>query len=323
MRAVFLDWATVSYRRAYGEGDLDPGRLLAALPGLILHDQTPDARVDERIAGAEVVLINKSRITRARIEANPQLRVVALAATGTNNVDLDAARERGVAVCNIRDYCTASVTQHVFAVLLALTHRVREYDRALKAGAWESAGQFTLLDHPVRELAGLTFGLVGHGVLGGSVARVASAFGMRVLIANRPGGERVAGRVDLHELLPQVDVLSLHCPITPATQGLIGARELAAMKPDAILINTARGGLVDAAALASALRAGRLGGAAIDVLESEPPVGGNPLLAPDLRNLIVTPHTAWAAREARQRAVDEIAANVADVLAGGRRGRVV
>lgn len=318
MKATFLDYATVTFG-----GDLDPASLHTALPGLELHDYTPDERVDERIAGREIVLINKSRITRERIERNPQLKLVALTATGTNNVDLDAARERGVAVCNIRDYCTPSVVQHVWAVVLALTHKVREYDRALKSGAWERAEQFTMLDFPVRELAGRTLGVVGYGTLGRGVAKVGEAFGMNVVVANRAGGAPEAGRMDLHALLPQADVLTLHCPITPATQNLIGERELSLMKRDAVLVNTARGGLVDAPALARALRERRIGGAAIDVLTTEPPVGGNPLLAPDLANLIVTPHTAWAARESRQRAVDEMAANVVDFLRGGRRGRVV
>ncbi len=165
---------------------------------------------------------------------------------------------------------------------------------------------------------------MGHGALGKGVARAASlALGMEVWVANRPGGEPRAGRHDLDELLAQVDVLSLHCPLTPATQGLIGTRELARMKPDALLINTARGALVDSQALADALRAGRLGGAAVDVLPQEPPVAGNPLLAADIPNLIVTPHVAWAAREARQRCLDEMAANVDDFTRGGRRGRVV
>jgi glycerate dehydrogenase len=154
------------------------------------------------------------------------------------------------------------------------------------------------------------------------VARVAEAFGMQVRVANRPGGEREAGRMDLAELLPQADVLSLHCPLTPATRGLIGRQELAVMKRDAVIVNTARGALVDAAALAEALRGGRLGGAGIDVLEQEPPVDGNPLLDPTLPNLIVTPHTAWAARESRQRCLDELAANVRAFLGGERRNRV-
>ncbi len=317
MRAVFLDYGSVAVA-----GDLDLARLRAALPTLEIHEDTPDAAIDARIDGAAVVLCNKAEITRARIAANPALQLVALTATGTNNVDLVAARAHGVAVCNIADYCTASVVQHVFAVLLALTHRLREYDRALKAGGWERADGAAPA-YPVRELAGRTLGIVGYGTLGRGVARIAEAFGMQVLVASRAGGAPQSERLALGELLPRVDVLSLHCPITPATRHLIGARQLASMKPDAVLVNTARGGLVDAAALAAALRAGQLGGAAIDVLEEEPPVHGNPLLAPDLRNLIVTPHTAWSARESRQRAIDELAANVEAFLRGESRNRVV
>jgi glycerate dehydrogenase len=318
MRAIFLDYATVSFR-----GDLDPAALERAMPGLTLRDHTAQDAVADAVAGAEVVLVNKLRITRATLERTPTLRLVALAATGTNNVDLEAARERGVAVCNLRDYCTASVVQHVFGMLLVLTQRLREYDALVRSGAWQRGEGFCLLDHPIRELAGRRLGIVGFGALGKGVGHAARAFGMEVLVANRPGGERMPGRLDLDELLPRVDVLSLHCPLTPATAGMIDAARLERMNPDAVLVNTARGGLVDSVALARALRDGRLGGAAIDVLPREPPVDGDPLLAGDIPNLIVTPHVAWAAREARQRCLDEMAANVEDYRRGGRRGRVV
>ena len=318
MKAIFLDYATVSFH-----GDLDPASLHRALPSLELRDHTSQPDVARAIAGAEVVLVNKLRLTREIIEGAPNLKLIALAATGTNNVDLDAARERGVAVCNLRDYCTASVVQHVFGVLLLLTQKLREYDALVRSGAWQRGEQFCLLDYPIRELTGRKLGIVGYGTLGRGVARAAQVFGLEVLVANRPGGDRTPGRVDLEELLPQVDVLSLHCPLSPATTGLIGARQLGFMKPDAVLVNTARGALIDSQALADALRAGRLGGAAIDVLPQEPPVDGNPLLAGDIPNLIVTPHIAWAAREARQRCIDEMAANVEDFRRGGRRGRVL
>jgi len=317
MKAIFLDYATVSFH-----GDLDPASLHRALPSLELRDHTSQPDVARAIAGAEVVLVNKLRLTREIIEGAPNLKLIALAATGTNNVDLDAARERGVAVCNLRDYCTASVVQHVFGVLLLLTQKLREYDALVRSGAWQRGEQFCLLDYPIRELTGRKLGIVGYGTLGRGVARAAQVFGLEVLVANRPGGDRTPGRVDLDELLPQVDVLSLHCPLSPATTGLIGVRQLGFMKPDAVLVNTARGALIDSQALADALRAGRLGGAAIDVLPQEPPVDGNPLLAGDIPNLIVTPHIAWAAREARQRCLDEMAANVEDFRRGGRRGRV-
>ncbi len=318
MRSIFLDYATVSLH-----GDLDPAALQRALPDLELRDHTPQAEVATAVAGAEVVLVNKLRISREIMAGASGLKLIALAATGTNNVDLEAAQERGVAVCNLRDYCTASVVQHVFGLMLALTQRLREYDALVRAGAWQRGEQFCLLDFPIRELCGRKLVIVGYGTLGKAVARAAGAFGMDVLVANRPGGERVAGRHDLGELLPLADVLSLHCPLTAHTTGLLGAAELARMKHDAVLINTARGALVDAAALADALRAGRIGGAGIDVLAQEPPADGSPLLAPDIPNLIVTPHVAWAAREARQRCIDEMAANVEDFRRGGRRGRVV
>jgi glycerate dehydrogenase len=271
-----------------------------------------------------VVLTNKVRLTRELIEGAGSLRIIGLTATGTNNIDLAAARERGVAVCNIRDYCTPSVVQHVLGVLLHLTHHLAEYSREAVNGTWTRATGFGLLHHPIRELRGRILGIVGWGALGSAVARACeSALGMQVIVANRPGGVAQPGRVDLDELLASADVVSLHCPLTPETTGLISVARLARMKPDAILINTARGALVDVAALAAALRARRLGGAAIDVLPEEPPVGGSPLFAPDLPNLIVTPHMAWAARESRQRCLDELAANIEDWRRGGMRGRVV
>ena len=319
MPSIFLDYATVSFN-----DDLDPAGLRRAMPQLELRPHTAQTEVATAIAGAGIVLLNKLRMTRETIAATPTLRLILLAATGTNNVDLEAAREHGVGVCNLRDYCTASVVQHALGMLLALTHRLREYDALVRSGAWQRGEQFCLLDYPIRELAGRRLGVVGYGVLGRAFAHAAQvALGMQILVANRPGGTRVAGRMDLDELLPQVDVLSLHCPLTPHTEGMLGAARLARMKRDAVLINTARGALVDSQALADALRAQQLGGAAIDVLPQEPPSQGNPLLAPDIPNLIVTPHVAWAAREARQRCIDEMAANVADFLRGGRRGRVV
>ena len=316
MKAVFLDFGTVS------RGDLDPAPLQRATPGIVIHEQTPQADVPARVAGFEAVFANKSRIDRATIAANPQLRLIALTATGVDNVDLAAARDAGVAVCNLRDYCTASVAQHVFALLLALTHRVADYHALVAAGRWQAAGQFSVFPYPIRELQGRIFGIVGCGTLGKAVAEIARAFGMKVEIANRPGGAPAAGRFDLDEMMPRLDVLSLHCPLTDATRGLVSRERLARMKPDAVLINTARGALVDARALADALEAGKIGGAGIDVLEREPPPPDHPLLDPAIPNLIVTPHVAWAAREARQRCLDELALNVESFLAGGRRNRV-
>ena len=318
MKSVFLDFATVS------NGDLDVSSLQQAAPGLELLPATPQEQVAGQIAGHAIVMTNKLRLDRDIIEGATALRCIALSATGTNNVDLEAARARGIAVCNINDYCTTSVAQHVLGVLLLLTHKFPAYSREAVDGTWGREQQFTFLRHPIRELRGLTLGVVGWGVLGRAVAAAcANALGMRVLVANRPGGEAVAGRLDLDELLRVADVLTLHCPLTASTTGMIDARRLALMKPDAILINTARGALVDIEALAAALRERRIGGAAIDVLPQEPPVDGSPLFAPDLPNLIVTPHIAWGAREARQRCLEEMAANILAWRSGGTRQRVV
>ncbi len=316
MRAVFLDFDTVS------TGDLDLGGLESLGLELVLHGVTLPRDVTPRIAGADIVITNKVRLGAEELEAAPGLRLVCLAATGVNNVDLEAASRHGIGVANITAYCTASVVQHVFAMILALTHHLSGYQRLLQEGAWKDSPQFCLLDYPIRELAGRSIGIVGLGELGGGVARAAPAFGLEVLASERPGDPARPGRLPFEEVLARADILSLHCPLTPATRGMIDAGALARMKRDAILINTARGALVDSAALARALKAGRLGGAGIDVLPQEPPVDGDPLLDPSIPNLIVTPHVAWAARESRQRAVDEISANIRSFLEGGRRGRV-
>jgi glycerate dehydrogenase len=318
MKSVFLDFATIS------SGDLDTRSLEDAAPGLALLEAARQNEIIDCIADHAIVMTNKLRLDRSIIESSPALRLIALSATGTNNVDLEAARERGVTVCNVTDYCTPSVVQHVLGVLLFLTHQLAAYSREAIDGTWGQARHFTILQHRIRELRGCTLGVVGWGVLGQAVAAACDkALGMQVIIANRLGGAPTADRVELDELLRRADVVTLHCPLTPATTGMIDRRRLALMKRDAILINTARGALIDIAALADALRERRLGGAAIDVLPQEPPIDGSPLFAPDLPNLIVTPHTAWGAVESRQRCLDEMALNIHDWRAGGTRRRVV
>lgn len=316
--AAFLDFATV------GPGDIDPAPLLDVLPGIEVFDATDQDVLHARLAGREFVLMNKVRVGADEMDAAGRLRFIGLTATGTDNVDLEAARERGIAVCNIRDYCTQSVAQHALALILALTQQLVGYRHQAMSGAWGASGQFCMLDHPVRELSGRRLGIVGWGNLGRATARFAEAIGMQVLVAQRPGSEGAppAGRVAFDTLLAESDIVSLHCPLTERTHHLIGARELQLMRDDALLINTARGALVDTAALADALRAGHIGGAGIDVLEQEPPVDGDPLLGLDLANLIVTPHVAWAAREARQRGVAQTADCVRAFLAGDRLNRV-
>lgn len=315
-RAVFLDHQSLDL------GDLDLSPLHAQFDTLQLHATTRPEQIAERLQGAVAVISNKVMLDAATLAANPQLELILVAATGTNNVDLAAARAQGVTVSNCQGYGTPSVAQHTLALLLALATRLCDYDQAVKTGQWAKASQFCLLDFPIVELEGKTLGLLGHGELGGAVARLAEAFGMRVLSGQIPGRPPRADRLPLHELLPQVDALTLHCPLNEQTRHMIGARELALLKPGALVVNTARGGLIDEQALADALRGGHLGGAASDVLSVEPPVNGNPLLAADIPRLIITPHSAWGAVESRQRIVGQLAENAQAYFAGQPR-RVV
>lgn len=310
MHVVFLDHASLDL------GDLDLAHLREAAGTLTLHPQTDARDTRARIADADVVLTNKVVLDAETLASAPSLKLVLVTATGTNNVDLTAARERGIVVCNCRDYGTPSVAQHTLLLMLALQTGFLRYQQQMRAGDWQRADNFCLMDHPVRELAGQTLGILGHGTLGGAVARLGEAFGMTVRIGQLPGRPARPGTLPLHDLLATADVLSLHCPLTDATRHLIDADALARMKPTAFLINTARGGLVDEAALADALRRGTIAGAGFDVLTEEPPRQGNPLLADDIPNLIVTPHNAWAAREARQRLVDQTVENLRAWQAG-------
>jgi len=307
MKGVFLDFDTIS---VHDDIDISP---LRGLPGVewTFHGATRPEELAARIADRELAVVNKVVLDAGTLaRAAGTLKLIVIAATGTNNVDLEAARHHGITVCNVRGYGTPSVVQHVWALILALTTQLPGYMAAVAEGRWQRHPQFCLLDYPIRELNGLELGIVGYGTLGRGVAEVAPAFGMNVLVAQRPGGEAREDRVPLPGLLERADILSLHCPLTPETRGLIGRRELHAMKSDALLINTARGGIVDEAALVEALRAGEIGGAGFDVLTEEPPAGGNALLDAGLRNLIVTPHTAWASRESRQRVIDIVGDNI-------------
>jgi glycerate dehydrogenase len=317
MKGVLLD------RDSLDAGELDLSTLEQCFSHWGSYPETRPEQLLERVRSAEVVISNKVRLDGSVLRQARQLRLICVAATGTNNVDLGVAHELGIRVCNVLAYATPSVVEHVFAQLLALLRHSREYAARTRQQDWQRAAHFCLLEPPIHELAGKTLGIVGYGELGQGVARVAEAFGMKILLAQRPGATPQAGRLPLMELLPRVDVLSLHCPLTEQTRNLIGAPQLAAMKPGAILINTARGGMVDEAALLQALTSGHLGGAAIDVLSEEPPRNGNALLEADLPKLIVTPHIAWASVEARQRLVAELAANVRAYQRGEARNRVV
>ncbi|MFQ6004326.1 MAG: D-2-hydroxyacid dehydrogenase [Woeseia sp.] len=319
MKAVFLDYATM------GAEDLDPSPLTDVLPELQFFDETPEDLTADRIRNAEFVFTNKIRLDDETLGNAKSLRFVGLTATGTDNVELSGARKHGIAVCNIRAYCTQSVVEHVFAVMLNFTHSVNQYAQSVRMGDWQKSENFCLLKYPIRELSGMTLGLVGFGELGRAVAKMAREFSMKVLIARRPGAPAADddGRTELRDVLRRADVITLHCPLTDATRNLIDGQQLRLMKPNAILINTARGGLIDCAALAAALQRGQIGAAALDVLPKEPPTADNPLLYYDGPNLIITPHIAWGTIEARQNALNELAANVQAFLKGEKRNRVV
>jgi glycerate dehydrogenase len=316
--AAFLDYAT-----------LGPGVDTTRLEQLVdakYYDASAPGEVAARVADCDIAILNKAKLGADAIKGATRLKLIALVATGSDNVDLAAAKERGVAVANIRDYCSPAVVQHVFALVLGFTQQIAGYDALVRKGAWQKSRTFALFDYPIRELTGRVLGLCGYGSLGQAVGRVGECLGMRVIVSARPKTARAdvpKDRVHFDDVIEQSDVLSLHCPLTPATRHMIGAPQLQRMKRDAILINTARGGLIDSGALVAALCAGEIAGAGIDVLSHEPPQKNDPLLAPDVPNLIVTPHIAWAARESRQRALDQVTENIADFLSGGRLRRLV
>jgi len=317
MKAVFLDYSTLG-------PDLDTSPLSDLIPDFRFFDATSADQVGGRICDAEFAVANKVRLDDQLMEQAPKLRFIGLTATGTDNIDLDSARRRGIAVCNIRGYCSRSVTEHVFGVLLMLTHNLHRYAAAVRAGEWQKSQVFCMHRYPVRELSSMTMGIVGHGELGSSVADRAREFGMNVEICARPGSDTVpADRVSFDELLERSDVISLHCPLTAATENLVGEPELQRMKPSSILVNTARGALINSAALVAALESGEIAAAAIDVLLEEPPLNGDPLLDYAGDNLIVTPHIAWSTEQARQDAVNQLAANIAAFINGEQRNRVV
>lgn len=278
--------------------------------------ETAPGEVVERLAPATIAICNKLPLRAETLSQLPKLKLIAVAATGVDNVDLAYCRGHNIAVCNTRGYAVNSLPEHALMLMLALRRNLIAYRNDVKAGRWHEAKQFCLLDHPIGDLRGATLGIVGFGTLGKSMAQLGRAIGMEVLVAVRND------RAGFQEVLRRSDVLSLHCPLTEETKNLIGADELAQMKPEAILINTARGGLIDDRALIEALKNGRLAGAGIDVLRNEPPRDGNPLLEVDLPNLIVTPHNAWASRQAMQTLADQLVDNLEAFVRGAPQNLV-
>lgn len=302
MKAVFLDYESLD------KNDLDFSALREVFTDLELYPSTLATQVLERVQHADVVITNKVVLDAETLKQCVSLKLILISATGTNNVDLAQAKAQGITVCNCQGYGTSAVAQHTLMLMLTLATSVIQYDHAVKQGEWNKSPIFCLLDFPIVELAGKTLGILGYGELGHAVAKLAEAFGMKIIVGalpNRSTGNRVA----LSELLPQVDFLSLHCPLTEETRDLIDSKAFEKMKPSAFLINCARGGIVNEHDLATALRTGKIAGAATDVLSVEPPKEGNVLLANNIPNLIITPHSAWGSVDARQRIVQQLTEN--------------
>lgn len=316
MNGIMLDVKSID------RGDIDFSTLKSIVPEWRFYDFTVDEDVMGRIQDAEIIITNKVKINNTHLSQAKKLKLICIAATGTNNVDLQAAQNLGIPVTNVTNYATPSVAQHVFCLMLSLFIRIGEYRQAIHDHRWQNSPFFCLLDYPISELSGKTLGIIGYGVLGKAVAALGEAFGMKVLVAERRGEPPSEGRVSFNHVLEQSDVVSLHCPLTDDTRNLIDRDELALMKQSAVIINTARGGIINEQALADALRAGQIAGAGVDVLSEEPPVNGNVLLDLNIPNLIITPHIAWASVESRQRAVNEIAFNITAFLKGEKRNRV-
>jgi len=316
-RIVVLDGYTLNP----GDNPWDP---VAAMGELTVHDRTPPPLIVERSAGREIVLTNKTPLTRETISALPELRMIGVLATGYNIVDIPAARERGILVCNVPEYGSTTVAQFTFALILELCHQVGAHAQSVKSGQWQRNSDWCYWNSPQVELAGKTLGIVGFGRIGRNVGHIGHAMGMRVIAfdrvqANPPGYQPFAFK-SLDELVAESDILTLHCPQTPQNTGMINAALLSRMKPTAFLINASRGGLVSEPDLADALARGAIAAAAVDVVSTEPIQPDNPLLG--ARNCLITPHMAWATLEARRRIMATTADNIAAFLGGSPRNVV-
>lgn len=309
MRAVILDLK--------GLEALDLSAIELLVDELVCYELSQPEQVAERIQGAEIVITNKTPLNAETISSAQQLEYICVLATGTNVVDLAAAKAHKVPVSNCVAYGVGSVVQHVWSMILALHTNLVSYANDVRQGAWQKSEQFCFLDHPISELTGKTLGIIGYGNLGQGVAAVASAFGMKLLIAQSIGAQNPQpDRVGFDELITQADVISLHCPLTAHTENLFDRAVFAKMKDSAFLINAARGGIINETDLVEALKEGAIAGCATDVLTVEPPKEGNPLLDPTIPNLLVTPHIAWGSVEARSRIIQQTAANIDGFLQG-------
>jgi len=314
MHIVILDGYTTN------PGDLSWDSL-RRLGKVTVYDHTEKQEIVTRAKDAGVIVMCRTPMPEEILKKLPKLRLITTLATGHNTIDIEAAKKQGVAVCNVPSYCTASVSQSVFALLLELCCHTAAYTSEVRTGNWEAAVRESHRKYSLFELAGKTFGVLGLGDIGETVARIARAFGMRVRYYSRSRKDQAPFEyTDLDTLLRESDVLSLHCPLTDETRGIIGEEELAKMKPTALLINTARGALIDEHALSDALNTGRLAGAGLDVLTDEPPKPDCPLLS--AKNCVITPHVSWASAPARTRLIDEVAKNIASFLGGKTKNQV-
>jgi glycerate dehydrogenase len=310
MKIVLLDGITL------GDADIS---ILEREGELTIYDMTHPENLADRIKDVDIIVTNKVYIGKDEMEKAKNLKLIAVTATGYNNVDIKEANRRGVKVANVKDYSTESVAQYTIASMLNLMMNLNRYDKAVKAGEWEASDTFTLLKYPVMEMCGKKIGIVGYGSIGKRVGEMAQALGMELLIAKRPGATYDdPSRLDFEEVLKSVDVLCIHCPLSDETKNLISKRELDMMKAGSIIVNPARGGIIDEAALVEKLKKGKLGGVALDVLETEPPKERSPLF--DFDNILVTPHIAWSTFESRMRLLEGVRKNIEDFKNGKLKG---
>ncbi|MBT6455104.1 MAG: D-2-hydroxyacid dehydrogenase [Gammaproteobacteria bacterium] len=311
---VFLDKFSIDCN------DLDLSAITTATE-LTLYDRSSADEVISRASNAEIIITNKVKLERTQIEQLPKLKLICVIATGTNNIDFQAAADHNIKVCNVKDYAAASVSQHVLMLILSLSSSFLKYQQDIKQGQWQNQDQFCLLSHPIQVLQDKTIGLIGYGHIAKAVENLAIAFGMKVLISRSiscPDTEQT-GRLPLHDILKQSDFISLHCPLTDLSENLIGMAEFETMKKSAYIINTARGGIINEVDLLKALKAGLIAGAGLDCLSQEPPLPDDLLITAGLAQLIITPHNAWGTHQARQKLVDGTTENIINYISGKSR----
>ncbi len=317
MRTVFLDRSTI-------EANINLSAITTQIDSISYFENTLVDKIIFRAKFAEVIITNKVRLDRSTLSRLSKLKLICIAATGTNNVDLIAAKELGIAVCNVPSYSSSSVSQYVFSMLLELLQRTSRYINNTRQQHWQNSPIFCHFNEPINELCGKTLAIIGYGEIAKSVEVIGKAFGMKVVIAERQGATTIrANRLAFNQAISCADIISLHCPLTNSTEGLINAETLAQCKPGAILINTARGGLINNQHLLHALKCKRLGGAILDVLEQEPPPSDHILLNTNLENLLITAHIAWGSLQAQQRLIDAIGENIASFAQAGSLNRVI